>query len=184
MIIDYFLSNTESKLIANYNGELVNNNNPGTKQIIEKCKNPVFIKIIMLHKDYKSIYNNIHGLNLVLHDIFDCICYNEYAKYYDKKQEIYSILSVFTPYYNKGNTKGIFIKEPTFINGATSIHSCEMECMIVSMVKKHYKEILDDIEGYIIYCKIEKLKVDFNKIGKFINFIKEYVKSTYGIDLI
>ena len=184
MIIDYFLSNTESKLIANYKGELVNYHNLGTKQIIEKCNNPAFVKIIMLRKDDKSIYNNIHGLNLVLYDIFNCIYQNEYTNYYDKKQEVYSILTVCTPYYNKGNTKGIFIKEPTFINGVTSIYSCEIDCIIVSMVKKHYKEILDDIEGYIIYCKTEKLKVDFNKIGRFINFIKEYVKSTYGIDLI
>ena len=43
---------------------------------------------------------------------------------------------------------------------------------------------MDNIEGYIIYCKTEKIKVDFNKIGKFTNFIKEYVKSIYGFDLI
>ena len=185
MIIDYFLSNTESKLIVNYNGELVNNNNSGTKQIIEKCKNPVFIKIIMLHKDDKIIYNNIHGLNLVLHDIFNSIYHSEYTKYYDKKQEIYSILDTsFRLYCNMCGRKGIFIKEPTFIDKVITVDSCEVECVIVQMVKKHYREIIDDIEGYIIYCKTEKLKVDFNKIGRFINFIKEYVKSTYGIDLI
>ena len=139
----------------------------------------------MLRKDDKSIYNNIHGLNLVLHDIFNCIYLNEYTNYYDKKQEIYSMFTtLFTFFREMCGRKGIFIKEPTFIDKVITIHSCEMDCIIISMVKKHYREIIDDIEGYIIYCKTEKLKVDFNKIGRFINFIKEYVKSTYGIDLI
>ena len=124
----------------------------------------------MLHKDDKSIYNNIHGLNSVLHDIFNSIYNSEYTNYYDKKQEIYSILDrSFRLYCNMCGRKGIFIKEPIFIDKVITTDSCEVESIIVQMVKKHYREIIDDIEGYIIYCKTEKLKVDFNKIGKFIN---------------
>ena len=46
------------------------------------------------------------------------------------------------------------------------------------------KKILDNVECYINYCKTEKLKVDFDKVDKFIDFIKEYVKSIYVFNLI
>ena len=62
--------------------------------------------------------------------------------------------------------------------------SSVLEIILISLVDEHYKKVLDNVEGYINYCKTEKLKVDFDKIDKFINFIKEYVKSIYGFDLI
>ena len=62
--------------------------------------------------------------------------------------------------------------------------SSVLEIILISLVDEHYKKVLDNVEGYIMYCKTEKLKVDFDKIDKFINFIKEYVKSIYGFDLI
>ena len=70
---------------------------------------------------------------------------------------------------------------------ATCEHSASVDVPpipLTSIINKHYKEILDNVEGYINYCKTEKLKVDFNKIDKFINFIKEYVKTIYGFNLI
>lgn len=183
--VDYFLIDAESRLLVSPKGPLINNQST-IKQKIEKCKNPVFIKLIILYRDinFKS-YNVINCLKKFLYNVFNYLD-NEYTNYYDKERKIQELRRIFTPFCNNssGTKTGIFMKQPTFINDATSIYSCEMECIIISMVKKHYREIIDDIEGYIIYCKTEKLKVDFNKIGKFINFIKEYVKSTYGIDLI
>lgn len=183
-IIDYFLIDAESRLLVSPKGQLINNQST-IKQRIEKCKNPVSIKLIILYRDinFKS-YKVIYYLNNFLYDVFNLD--NEYTNYYDKERKIQELRRIFTPFCNisSGTKTGIFMKQPTFIDNVITTSSCEMECILVSMVKKHYREIIDNIEGYIIYCKTEKLKVDFNKIGKFINFIKEYVKSTYGIDLI
>lgn len=185
--IDYFLIDAVSKLTVISNGILINTLYP-TKQKIEKCKNPVFIKIIILHRDTEFINTsntNIINLRSFISFIFDHLNDTEYTKYYDKEIKIQELKEIFTFFNSKSSgTKLLFMKQPTFIDKVITTNSCEMECILVSMVKKHYREIIDNIEGYIIYCKTEKLKVDFNKIGRFINFIKEYVKSIYGFDLI
>lgn len=172
--IDYFLIDAVSKLIVNPKRQLINNQST-IKQKIEKCKNPVFIKIIMLCRDIGNCMKNISSF---VKDIINYIIDNEYTKYYDKENKIYALHQLSTPFCNYHNdTKPIFgYSNREYYN--------ELECIIISIVRKHYRELLDNVEGYIIYCKTEKLKVDFNKIGKFINFIKEYVKSIYGFDLI
>ena len=53
-----------------------------------------------------------------------------------------------------------------------------------SMVKDHYQNIIDKFETYILYCKTEGIKIEFEKITKRIRYIKEYVKKVYDIDLI
>ena len=52
------------------------------------------------------------------------------------------------------------------------------------IIKIHYQEILKNIEAYILYCKTEKIDIDFKKIVDRITFIKEYVKDNYGITLV
>ena len=52
------------------------------------------------------------------------------------------------------------------------------------IVKIHYQEILKNIEAYILYCKTEKIDIDFKKIVDRITFIKEYVKDIYDITLV
>lgn len=52
------------------------------------------------------------------------------------------------------------------------------------IVKTHYQEILKNIEAYILYCKTEKIDIDFKKIVDRITFIKEYVKENYDITLV
>lgn len=52
------------------------------------------------------------------------------------------------------------------------------------IVKTHYQEILKNIEAYILYCKTEKIDIDFKKIVDRIIFIKEYVKENYDITLV
>ena len=52
------------------------------------------------------------------------------------------------------------------------------------IIKTHYSEILKNIEAYILYCKTEKIDIDFKKIVDRITFIKEYVKENYDITLV
>lgn len=183
--IDYFLIDAESRLLVSPKGPLINNKST-IKQRIEKCKNPVFIKLIILYRDinFKS-YNVTDNLKKFLYNVFNYLD-NDYTNYYDKERKIQELRRIFMSFCNNssGTKTGIFMKQPIFIDNVITTSSCEMDYILVSMVKKHYREIIDNIEGYIIYCKTEKIKVDFNKIGKFINFIKEYVKSIYGFDLI
>lgn len=56
--VDYFLIDAVSKLTVNPNGQLINNQSK-IKQKIEKCKNPVFIKIIMLCRDIGNCMKSI-----------------------------------------------------------------------------------------------------------------------------
>lgn len=52
------------------------------------------------------------------------------------------------------------------------------------IIKTHYQEILKNIEAYILYCKTEKIDIDFKKIIDRITYIKEYVKENYDITLV
>ena len=52
------------------------------------------------------------------------------------------------------------------------------------IIKTHYQEILKNIEAYILYCKTEKIEIDFKKIVDRITYIKEYVKVNYDITLV
>ena len=53
-----------------------------------------------------------------------------------------------------------------------------------NIVKTHYQEILKNIEAYILYCKTEKIDIDFKKIVDRITYIKQYVKDNYDIALV
>ena len=52
------------------------------------------------------------------------------------------------------------------------------------IVKIHYQEILKNIEAYILYCKTEKIDIDYKKIVDRITYIKQYVKDNYNITLV
>ena len=52
------------------------------------------------------------------------------------------------------------------------------------IIKTHYQEILKNIEAYVLYCKTEKIDIDFKKIVDRITYIKEYVKDNYDITLV
>lgn len=52
------------------------------------------------------------------------------------------------------------------------------------IIKIHYQEILKNIEAYILYCKTEKIDIDFKKIVDRITYIKQYVKDNYNITLV
>ena len=52
------------------------------------------------------------------------------------------------------------------------------------IIKTHYQEILKNIEAYVLYCKTEKIDIDFKKIVDRITYIKQYVKDNYDITLV
>ena len=52
------------------------------------------------------------------------------------------------------------------------------------IIKTHYQEILKNIEAYVLYCKTEKIDIDFKKIVDRITYIKQYVKDNYDIALV
>ena len=58
------------------------------------------------------------------------------------------------------------------------------ELWLKDIIKTHYQEILKNIEAYILYCKTEKIDIDFKKIVDRITYIKEYVRENYNITLV
>ena len=186
--IDYFLLDAESKLLFNGDYFTCVNCKSKIKQKTEKCKNPIFIKLILLSKDEKR--RTMEYLENHINDIFTQIDYFEYTKFYRIPSQIptlrYNLKDKY--YINKVSTKNVidYLNECGLLYVIKSITktSSVLEIILTSIINKHYKEILDNVEGYINYCKTEKLKVDFDKVDKFIDFIKEYVKSIYGFNLI
>ena len=187
--IDYFLLDAENKLI--FYGSYcthVNCRSKTIKQETEICKNPSFIKLILLCKDEND--RSLEYLENQVNNIIAQIDRFEYTKFYRISSQIpalrYNLKDKY--YINKVSTKNVidYLSECglSYVIKSITKTSSVLEIILTSIINKHYKEILDNVEGYINYCKTEKLKVDFDKINKFINFIKEYVKSIYGINLI
>ena len=144
--------------------------------------------MVLLSKDEN--YRSYNYLENHITNIINQIHYIEYTKYYCKLGGISNLYNKLKGKYciDKTTSKEVmdYLSECNLLHVARNIikNSSVMEIILISIINKHYKEILDNVEGYINYCKTEKLKVDFDKINKFINFIKEYVKSIYGFDLI
>ena len=190
--VDYFLIDAESYLTFGFSTH-VNFNNK-IKQKIEIYKNPVFIKLILLSKDEKN--GSLGNLKNHIIRLIELLNQFEYVKYYHKSNEILKLRNLLKGDYfiNKINNRDvmdylsecgllIIAKNILIVKNITKTSSI-MEIILISIVNKHYKEILENVEGYIKYCKTEKIKVDFIKINRFINFIKEYVKSIYGFNMI
>ena len=73
--------------------------------------------------------------------------------------------------------------EIEFTNKSISLSDQNVK-WLKDIIKTHYQEILKNIEAYILYCKTEKIDIDFKKIVDRITFIKEYVKDNYDITLV
>ena len=137
-----------------------------------------------------------------INNLIERINYFKYTHYYCKLREISKLCNHLkceyfinkTNFISKTNNKEVmdYLSECGLLLIAKNIliaknmtkNSSVMEIILISIINEHYKEILENVEGYIKYCKTEKIKVDFIKINRFINFIKEYVKSIYGFNLI
>ena len=187
--IDYFLLDAENKLI--FYGSYcthVNCRSKTIKQETEICKNPSFIKLILLCKDEND--RSLEYLENQVNNIIAQIDRFEYTKFYRISSQISALRNklkgdCFISGIIRENIKDYLSKYGlSHIIESISKTSSVLEIILISLVDEHYKKVLDNVEGYINYCKTEKLKVDFDKINKFINFIKEYVKSIYGFNLI
>ena len=73
--------------------------------------------------------------------------------------------------------------EIEFTNKSISLSDLNVT-WLKDIIKIHYQEILKNIEAYILYCKTEKIDIDFKKIVDRITYIKQYVKDNYGITLV
>ena len=73
--------------------------------------------------------------------------------------------------------------EIEFTNKSINLDDRNVE-WLKDIVKTHYQEILKNIEAYILYCKTEKIDIDFKKIVDRITYIKQYVKDNYDITLV
>lgn len=87
-----------------------------------------------------------------------------------------SYISYCTHYYYKPN-------EIEFTNKSINLDDYTVT-WLKNIIKTHYQEILKNIEAYVLYCKTEKIDIDFKKIVDRITFIKEYVKENYDITLV
>lgn len=75
------------------------------------------------------------------------------------------------------------LKEIEFTNKSINLGDSNVT-WLKDIIKTHYQEILKNIEAYILYCKTEKIDIDFKKIVDRITYIKEYVKENYDITLV
>ena len=74
--------------------------------------------------------------------------------------------------------------EIEFTNKSISSLGSQDVNWLKDIIKTHYQEILKNIEAYILYCKTEKIDIDFKKIVDRITYIKQYVKDIYDITLV
>lgn len=91
--------------------------------------------------------------------------------------KIYSIL----------NSEGVYCflsKKDTLKFTLPDQEIIKSEQWIYSIVENHYKEVINNLETYIMYCKAEKIEINFEKIINRIKYIKEYVKEIYNISLV
>lgn len=98
---------------------------------------------------------------------------------------IQAILSVLNnlDYYNfkSHNQKVIFDSVYKFndIKTKDTLKNKEIKNVLTEIAIDHWKEIKNNIEAYSLYCKTQQKDVDYVKIVKSIDFIKEYVKKVY-----
>ena len=74
--------------------------------------------------------------------------------------------------------------EIEFTNKSINLGDSSNVSWLKDIIKTHYQEILKNIEAYILYCKTEKIDIDFKKIVDRITYIKQYVKDNYDITLV
>ena len=113
--------------------------------------------------------------------------YTNFYKYYYLKQLEYIINKLVGRDSLLSNELYIhnYYKKDDKINEDKKINfPCVCTEHLKNKIKTHYQEILKNIEAYVLYCKTEKIDIDFKKIVDRITFIKQYVKDIYDITLI
>ena len=131
----------------------------------------------------KNIFAKTITIKFICDETYKIIEYKGQSREIDKK---YNYLNQLTYVTSRAITSCIS-REGTI----NSVHDyCKLGMNTYSIeqlkdiIKTHYQEILKNIEAYILYCKTEKIDIDYKKIVDRITFIKEYVKDNYDITLI
>lgn len=144
---------------------------------IQTCYNPQFIKFIfycneksnIIEKEQSELYTDKRKKFIVKYNYIDnlkfCIL------------KIYSILNAEGVYSLLSNIDILKFTLP-------DQEILKSEQWIYSIVENHYKEVINNLESYIMYCKAEKIEINFEKIINRIKYIKEYVRDNYGILLV
>ena len=117
--------------------------------------------------DYKTLqYNYLNQM----HYIFKL----QFKNIFSKTSTKYSNLS-------KLADTSIFV-DPKIIN--TDDRQYLKTDYLKSIVKNHYNDILINFDSYILYCKTEKINIDFKKISERMRYIKDYIKKFYDISIV
>ena len=131
----------------------------------------------------KNIFAKTITIKFICDETYKIIEYKGQSREIDKK---YNYLNQLTYVTSRAITSCIS-REGTI----NSVHDyCKLGMNTYSIeqlkdiIKTHYQEILKNIEAYILYCKTEKIDIDYKKIVDRITYIKEYVKENYDITLI
>ena len=144
---------------------------------IQTCYNPQFVKFIFYCNEKSNIKENIIKDKRHKQIKKQIILYN----YIDNLKfcilKIYSILNAEGVYSLLSNRDILKFTLP-------DQEIIKSEQWIYSIVENHYKEVINNLETYIMYCKAEKIEINFEKIINRIKYIKEYVRDNYGILLV
>lgn len=60
----------------------------------------------------------------------------------------------------------------------------ELKDILTDIAINHWKEVKNNIEAFNLFCKSENKDINYNKIARSINFIKEYVRDIYKYTII
>lgn len=100
------------------------------------------------------------------------------------KQKIKNIFSKTSTNYSKLSK----LDDPSILIDPTIINTEDRQYLktdyLKSIVKNHYNDILINFESYILYCKTEKINIDFKKISERMRYIKDYIKKFYDISIV
>lgn len=110
--------------------------------------------------------------------------YSNYLTYLDHIQYKLKELMYTKKFYNNDNVHEYYKRDGNIITNKSINLEDNNVSWLKDIIKTHYQEILKNIEAYILYCKTEKIDIDFKKIVDRITFIKEYVKENYDITLV
>lgn len=111
---------------------------------------------------------------------------NSYCTYLIQIRDILHLLMSSYKFYDNLNTHKYYeISGSIVTNKSIELDNDDYKVLwLKDIIKAHYQEILKNIEAYILYCKTEKIDIDFKKIVDRITFIKEYVRENYNITLV
>ena len=144
----------------------------------QTCNNPQFVKFIFYCNEKSNIFEKEQG------EISDP---DKRKKFIVKYNYIDNLKFCILKIYSILNAEGVYSLLSSRDILKFTLPDQEIiksEQWIYSIVENHYKEVINNLESYIMYCKAEKIEINFEKIINRIKYIKEYVRDNYGILLV